>query len=436
MRARCCSGTVSIERLDFWFRCRARPFEAFWEFSFTATVVLMWLMSGSSSFAQGVIERPRPDYDPLGIPIGAFRLFPSVALGTSFDDNTYRTPSGIQSDVFLEISPALLIKSNWSEHMLNFEALLRHYQYSRLSEESHTDWAVSATGRLDVQRGIALTGQANYLATHEPRTSPDQPESAAKPTAYRMTHAETGLTLSPFRVGLEAGIAIDRYNFDLTPLIGGGRLDNHDRDRDAWQTFVRAIYEVSPGYAGFLRASFDQRTFDIKKDRTGLDRNSQGERLDAGLDLDITRLVHGEISVGHWHQEYNAPLPDVSVFDYSGALEWYVTTLVTLHFNASRVLNDTTIFGASASDDQHIGTSVDYELLRNLIIQAAVSRTVSDFRGSSREDRYFDASIGFNYLMNRSLAVRATYVHSARSSNAPGQEFHDDLISLQLISHL
>ena len=116
-------------------------------------------------------------------------------------------------------------------------------------------------------------------------------------------------------------------------------------------------------------------------DRTGLNRDSSGERLDAGLDIEVTRLVHSEIFAGYLTQKYNAPLKDVSGFDYGLALDWYITTLVTLHVNASRVLNDTILSGASTSDDQHIGASADYELLRDLIVQAAIGHTVSTFHG-------------------------------------------------------
>ena len=236
----------------------------------SVAILMGMLGSVTSSFAQGVIDRPRPDYDPIGVPLGGFQLFPSIALDVSHDDNVFRIQRGTRGDIFVQLAPDLLLKSNWSQHMLNFQAGLQTYQYSNLSTESRTDWNVAATGRLDVQRGSEITGQASYQATHEARASPDQPGSAAKPTPYTLMHAQSGFAYRPFRLGFDAGVLFDRYKYDLTPLVGGGRLDNHDRDRDAWQAFARAIYEFSPGYATFLKATYDERSFDLKQRSDGL----------------------------------------------------------------------------------------------------------------------------------------------------------------------
>ena len=44
----------------------------------------------------GVMDRPRPDYDAKGLPVGGFRLRPALDVGASYDDNVYRTSGGKQ----------------------------------------------------------------------------------------------------------------------------------------------------------------------------------------------------------------------------------------------------------------------------------------------------------------------------------------------------
>ncbi|MCI0430482.1 MAG: outer membrane beta-barrel protein, partial [Rhodospirillales bacterium] len=39
--------------------------------------------------AQSVFERPRPDYDPLGIRAGGFLIYPQVELGEAYNDNIF-----------------------------------------------------------------------------------------------------------------------------------------------------------------------------------------------------------------------------------------------------------------------------------------------------------------------------------------------------------
>ncbi|MGE3143015.1 MAG: outer membrane beta-barrel protein, partial [Hyphomonadaceae bacterium] len=47
---------------------------------------------------EGVRERARPDYDADGMPLGAFRLFPTLGLSAVSDDNIYAASSGAISD--------------------------------------------------------------------------------------------------------------------------------------------------------------------------------------------------------------------------------------------------------------------------------------------------------------------------------------------------
>src|SRR3546814_5390850 len=45
---------------------------------------------------QTVLERPRPDFDPKGLPVGGFRIFPQVTVQESYDRSEEHT-SELQS---------------------------------------------------------------------------------------------------------------------------------------------------------------------------------------------------------------------------------------------------------------------------------------------------------------------------------------------------
>src|SRR6186997_2124780 len=78
---------------------------------------------------------------PIGLPVGGFRLFPSLSIGAAHDDNVFRTDVGVRSDTYFQFQPALVLNSNWSRHSLSFEARAQDYRYSTLKDESHTDWS-------------------------------------------------------------------------------------------------------------------------------------------------------------------------------------------------------------------------------------------------------------------------------------------------------
>lgn len=377
----------------------------------------------------GVMERPRPDYDAKGLPIGSFRLRPALDVGAAYDDNVYRTATAKQHDFFYTVTPSFDLKSDWSRHLLELSGSFTRDQYNSRRSENRNDWYVAGNGRLDIERDAALTANGSYTVQHEPRYSADQPGTAAEPTQYAILHGGSTLSYTPNRFGLEVGGSYDRYDFDPTKLIGGGVFDNRDRNRDQYRGTAKVSYEFAPGYALFLRGTYDTRRFDTA---AGQARDSHGYRADAGAKMFLTHLLQGEIFVGFVSQKFKAPFRSVSAVDYGATLHWYATPLMTVHLSASRLFHDTTIAGASATDDQSVSLAVDYELLRDLILQAHVDVTDSRFLGTARDDKLLETGLTAKYLINRYLSADAGYAYQRRSSSAAGQGFTDNLFQAGL----
>src|SRR3546814_11521586 len=59
---------------------------------------------------QTVLERPRPDFDPKGLPVGGFRIFPQVTVQESYDDNIRAADENTESDFITTISPRIDIR--------------------------------------------------------------------------------------------------------------------------------------------------------------------------------------------------------------------------------------------------------------------------------------------------------------------------------------
>src|SRR5678816_3232463 len=48
--------------------------------------------SGALLEGMGVLDRARPEYDAVGVPVGGLTLYPTLAAGVSGDDNVFRGP--------------------------------------------------------------------------------------------------------------------------------------------------------------------------------------------------------------------------------------------------------------------------------------------------------------------------------------------------------
>ena len=391
--------------------------------------------SGNLLEGQGVLDRARPEYDAAGILMGGMTLYPTLAVDVAGDDNVFRGPVA-SSDAIWTISPRLDLRSNWDTNALQLFGQMDHLEYQRLNNETRTNWMLGGAGRLDFSPGSFLSNQTSYFDTHEARTSPDLSLLALSPTRYRRVHTDGDLSGQFSRFNLSAAVSYDRFDFDSTQLVGGGLIDNSDRDRNVFQMTGKVAYELAPEQSVFAQVTYDRRDFDRLLDRNGFNRNSDGYRFDFGTAIMLTPLIQATAYAGLLQQNYVAPLRDVTTMDFNVKLDWFATELVTAHLVASRIIDDTTVSGASSADVRRIGASVDYELLRNLILQPHFDYFDSKFNGITRDDRTTSGGIEAQYLMNNYLALYTGYTYQQRATNAAGRGYTDNVVTLGIRGQL
>lgn len=393
------------------------------------------LESGALLEGMGVMDRARPEYNAVGVPVGGFSLYPSLATGFSFDDNIYRATDAT-SDTFWTISPRLDLRSNWLNDSLQAFTQLDHYAYDSHGSESHTNWIVGSAGKLGFGPGSFLSARAFYYDTHESRISPDLSEQAVSPTRYRQGHVDTTGQVTFSRLSLSGTFNFDRFDYDDTRLSDGGLLDNGDRDRNDYEFTGRASYELAPNQSLFVQATYDKRDFDRLFDRDGFDRSSDGYRIDAGAAMMVTPLIQATVYAGYLQQNYVAPLKDASGVDFFAQVDWFATDTFTAHLSASRTLSDTIVNGASTIDVRAISASGDYELLRNVILQGKVSYSDNRFDGIPRDDKITSLGLEGKYLLNEYVSAYAGYEFQKRSTNAFGRAFNDNILTIGLRGQL
>jgi hypothetical protein len=385
-------------------------------------IVALALGIAASAFAQAVDD----GYSAKGLPLGGFRLFPTFHAGWDYDDNVYRANSNTEHDSYYTLTPEFRLLSQWGRHELDIFGSLAAFEYSSLHHETHIDGIIGGNGRLDVYRGIDVIGGGTYEVHHEQRISPDQPGFAKKPTRYELDRANAAFEYRPYQFHFTLGGNLVHYNYFDTIIIAGPPLNNNDRDRDEYNYFAKGAYEFSPGYAAFVQLGGRDVHYDMKYDRSGLQRDNQGYNVNAGMDMAVTRLIEGEVYVGYLNETYKNPLPNITGLNYNVNLDWYVDPLWTLHLTGSRLLNGTTINGASAEDDQSIRLLADFKPQPNLAFQGYVEYLDENFDGISRDDRYTMLGLKVKYLMNHNMFAEAGYDYENRGSTVTGQNFNDN----------
>lgn len=152
-----------------------------------------------------------------------------------------------------------------------------------------------------------------------------------------------------------------------------------------------------------------------------------------GATVNLTDLMRGEVAVGHFERDYDDPtIGTVDGVAASAELEWYITRLTTLSFNARR--NTEEVVGATTATPfvaSRYGARVDHELLRNLILTAGAefgSREYDDV--IARDDDFVYADVGMDYFVNRRIVLHGRVEHTDVESNVAGAEFDETSVTL------
>jgi hypothetical protein len=352
-----------------------------------------------------VRDRPREEYDPLGKRFGGFTLNASVALAAGTTDNLFATETGEESDTILSLSPSARLASNWSRHALVLEAGGRLESHQDFSNEDVDTGYGRATGRLDIGTSSSLSASVGASHSVEPRTNPDAP-TGGDPVEFDRTDLSLSAAHRFNRVQVRATAARREYDYS-------GSQAFRDSVQDSLTGRVEA--EVSPRVGLVFQAAADQREYDTLP---ALD--SDGTTFLAGVSIDFTDLMRGEITAGQFNRDYasGGSLDGVAV---EADLEWYVTGLTTISLHARRNAEEVGGTVAQPFTESQYGVRVDHELLRNVILTAGAEFGQREYDVLDRNDDFVAADVGADYFLNRRVALQARYRHDEVDSSGAGR---------------
>ena len=413
--------------------------------------------TGSTGVGQPSVRLERPDqrtpsaraaenYDPTGVSVGSFRLFPLLELDEVYNDNIYATPYGTpgQTGSFIQIvKPSLHLRSDWSNHMLNFFATGAIGFYSGGNESNnYGDFAVGAEGRLDIQRDWNTYGGGSFNRLHEEAGTPNVPGNTNQITRYNQIIGNLGYfqTFNRFSVRLDA--RVDNFLYDPNNLgPAQGVITTTDRDRTEIREALRLNYEFSPGYTVWMRSGFNQRVYANIPDSSGFNRDSSGWDVVGGVAIDLGGITSVEAFVGYVQQNYVDPqFLQLSAPTFGLAAYWNPLKELWLKPFVVRTVNETSLDTASGYLSTSLGTDLNYNFRPNIRLDARVSYDFIDYLSippnPSREDQYFNGRIGLKYLPTSNFYIGPEYKYIERTSTAPGNNYGQNIIMLRLGAQL
>lgn len=393
---------------------------------------------------QTVTDRPRPLFDPLGVRLEEFFLYPRLELDESYNDNIFATRSGTKSDFITDLKPRVDLVSNFGQHAFNVSAAGDFGWYASHSTENFQDAYAATNGRYDIDQGRHIYANAEIDRLHVARTSPDFPGGAAQPPIYMTSIAGLGYSQDQLPVTYRGDVSVERSDFQAVPAVGGGQINQSDRNNLTYTVGLQGGYSLDPNWGVFARGSGNFRDFDHGASATNPKRNSAGYHADVGARVDFG-VLYGEAYLGYLEQDYqNSIYRPIHGLDGGAKVVWNFTGLDTLQLNALRSVQDTSqeVFGGGFTSPGYLHSqvtlSLDHELLRNLLLNGKVDYINDDFKGVDRTDNGFDATVGAKFLLRREIYLGASYTYSHRDSHGAqgGQGFSQNVLMLRLATQL
>lgn len=406
------------------FSVRASPFASL----FAASLILLLPTHAFAEEANqpvSVRERPRPEYDPLGMRFGGFNLHGSLWLGAQSTDNVLAVSTGEQDDVIYHVTPEARLSSNWGRHALEFGAGADIQSYDKTSDADVTTYYFNGRGRLDIGSDTEISARGQIAHDAESFTNPD-----ALPGQERVEfdHNELALTAAHTFNRVRVSATAETREYDYEDANG---IDQDRRDYSQDSITGRVEVAMSPRLFLVGQVTSDQRDYDNDPSIS-----SDAMTYLGGVRLELTDLIHGEITAGTFQRDYNGAAGSVDGTAVAANVEWYITQLTTLTFHASRGAQE----GGATIDTPYVATEygarVDHELLRNLILSASFTQGKRDYETVALQDETFVGNVEAIYLMNRRVDLSLRYTREENDSNAPGRDYEVNGLFAGLRLHL
>ncbi|VXC85743.1 conserved hypothetical protein [Sphingomonas sp. T1] len=371
-------------------------------------------MSAGRFGAQSVLERTRPDYDPIGLRLGTFTILPSLDANTGYDSNVRALQSPVLDDLIFTLRPAVVARSNWSRNAVTVRASSDIQRFVDRPVENAEQYQIGADGRFDIGSRTHLVADARVGRLIEARGSTGDTALDGEPVNFMDYHFGTGADHDFGPLLTRASFTFDEFRYGDRKAAGGRKVDNSQRNYRSILGDIQLTMPVAPAAGVFVRGTVN--TADYINEPAGPSGDSTSYSALTGIAFGVTPLLYGSIGIGYFAQTYREPsLDGTNGLNYSAAITWNPTPLATASFTLNRALQraPSPTLGAITTTT---GTLIaDYELRRNLIVGATagysrnlyglIDRTQTQMTGSARAtylfSRLISSTLRLDYLRTR-----------------------------------
>lgn len=373
-------------------------------------------------------QKPPPGYERRAMHFGAWTVMPELRLSAVADSNIFATSSNAEEDIIFIVEPKVMLERSTEELKIDVDAHGTIRQYAENTGENINLFGANGRLRYKATPAQTVTAGAGFERTFQRRDDPERNDDLNLPlTPIANFSADVGYGYRPGRLGVEARAGLVKTDYD-EPV-------DDERDLTSYRGSVRTLAGVSSRVDAFVEAYAVWRDFRLDVDNTGVDRDGETFGGTAGVALDITDKLTGEIGAGVFRATFDDPtLDEFTGFGASGALTWLPQQRTALVLNVFRGDVATNRIGANGRVDSRASLKVFQEVRHNLRARLEAGYRHGEFRGADQTQDDITAGAAVEYLISRHLAAELGYTFRKRDATLPLEEFTAHQVGLALVA--
>ncbi len=384
-----------------------------------------------------VQERTRPDLEPQGLRLGAFRVFPTLKETTSYDSNLFAEQSNTSQGVVVRSRPGVKIDNGpgASVRTLNFDLYVddaRYIGHNNLSNDNVVTSLALGSEFGPETKARSLTG-FSYAHQDPANFALNTPNTKIQKLPVLTTFSQD-LGVS-HEYGDLGAVALDggylRQDYENIQTTAGTTINQTILNSNTYHLGPKFSYNLTPVLRPYAKVNYTRVDYDSNA------FNANEYEMVTGMDFELRRLFRGTAFLGYKDREYDKSAnPAARGFTYGMNLTWFPTELLTVtaqggqNFSDSLATSNTGVH--SVVDAKTVSLSADYEVLRNVIASALAAFEDDNFLSTTREDKIYSAGTGIRYVITPQWEASAQYQYSKRNTNSQGFGYNRNLVSAAL----
>jgi hypothetical protein len=393
--------------------------------------------SGSTSNPFGGGGFSAPNAPSQGLAVGGWLLYPSLLVGTVFNDNVYLTQTRPTSAWGVEFRPSLIAALNNGIHKTTVYGNLDAQFYTSASQGNTFNGSAGFVHVYEAQRDLIfrigadvsrftqINNSGQILATNLLNVSPQQ---------YNQYTATASVSKTFNRLFLDISGSIVAVDYANTTDTLGRTFNQNYQNGTTYSLSAKAGYWFSPVFYAYVQPSLSSLHYNTSR------FDSNGYRVVAGIGSDRISLFKGEIYAGFQGQNYGSSLFGLSFGNVTGGvfgaqISWFPTQALTFGLHVDQTLGNS----ISPSTLNPVGTptkittaslTATYNMSQTWSAHAHIDYAYIDYVVGPRRDNLWAAGLGLNYKFYDNLGIALEYKFTRLNSNVPLGSYSQNMITL------